>query len=159
MILTSRLLIRKWSPEMAQDFFELSQDEGFRLFPITNYQQSDIESAKVWIQNNVGKMSVHHRDTSNLLGMGGLTPWQFQGEELIDITYRLRKSAWGQGLGFELAKGLIDHGFNELKLKQITATITPDNIPSQKIAAKLGMKFDQHIILLGVPTDLYRLRL
>ncbi len=129
------------------------------MFPITNYQQSDIESAKVWIQNNVGKMSVHHRDTSNLLGMGGLTPWQFQGEELIDITYRLRKSAWGQGLGFELAKGLIDHGFNELKLKQITATITPDNIPSQKIAAKLGMKFDQHIILLGVPTDLYRLRL
>jgi len=45
----------------------------------------------------------------------------------------------------------------ELGLDQITATITPDNLPSKKIAEKLGMKFDRHILLLGVPTELYRL--
>ena len=57
----------------------------------------------------------------------------------------------------ELADALRNYGFEQLKLKEITATITPDNIPSKKIAERLGLKFDKKIVLLGVETDLYRL--
>ena len=75
----------------------------------------------------------------------------------MDITYRLKSSAHGQGYGPELAQALVDYGFKTLGLTQITATITPDNVASKKIAQKLGMQFDQRIELLGVATDLYRL--
>lgn len=159
MITSARLLIRKWTLEMAQDFFNLTQDDGFNSYPITKYKQEDIQSAREWIQKNTAKMAVHHKETKFLLGMGGLTPWEFENEKLIDITYRLKMSSWGHGYGFELASALVHYGVHELKLKQITATITPDNIPSQKIADKLGMKFDQQITLLGVSTNLYRLYL
>lgn len=161
---TSHLKIRSWEMTDAPAFLELTQDEGFRLFPITNYQQSSLGSASDWIQKSMllnqqglGKYAVLEKGSQKLIGMGGLTPWKLVDEELIDITYRFRQSAWGKGQGFELASELVRYGFQELKLPQITATITPDNHASKRIAQKLGMTFDQHIILLGVPTDLYRL--
>lgn len=155
MITSERLIIRPLTRTDAAAFYELTRDEGFRLFPITDYRQSDVKAAEGWIQNNKTKWGVWHAGL--LIGLGGLTPWECDGEALVDITYRLRESAWGQGLGFELAKALVEYGFTELHLEQITATITPDNVASQKIAAKLGMVFDRGIILKGVPTEFYRL--
>jgi [ribosomal protein S5]-alanine N-acetyltransferase len=165
MIATKRLLIRPWTPDGAESFFQLSQDAGFTLFPITKYQQLTLQNAQDWIhqaielnqQTGLGKWAVWEKASGQLVGMGGLTPWQLEDEKLVDITYRLRQSAWGQGLGTELAMALVTYGFKERGLPQITATITPDNISSKNIAEKLGMNYDRQIILLGVATDLYRL--
>lgn len=157
-MISSRLIIQPWTLDLAPGFFELSQDEGFTLFPIAKYRQTNLESAQEWIRLNPAKFAVLEKQSGSLIGMGGLTPWKFHDEDLIDITYRLRESAWGKGYGMELAAALVKYGFEEKGLKEITATITPDNHASKKIAAKLGFKFDQNIILLEVPTDLYRLR-
>lgn len=158
MFTSERLLIRAWKESDAEAFYELTQDEGFNLHPINVYRQKSIDTAREWIRKVKGKLAVFEKESSKLIGMGGLTPWTWEGEELFDITYRLRESAWGKGYGWELAEALVNHGFRKLGLDQLTATITPDNLPSKKIAEKLGMKFDRHILLLGVPTDLYRLR-
>jgi ribosomal-protein-alanine N-acetyltransferase len=158
MIITPRLLIQNWSDKDAEPFYELSQDSGLTLFPINQYKQQSVESALLWIrEKSFGKFSVTERASGELLGLGGLTPWTLSEEKLTDITYRLKSSAWGKGLGLELAQAMVEHGFKTLNLEQITATITPDNHASKKIATKLGMNFSTHIELLGVPTDLYRL--
>lgn len=154
---TNRLTIREWTHADAEAFYELTRDDGFNLFPINVYRQASVESAREWIRKTKGKYAVLERKSGQLIGMGGLTPWTWESEELVDITYRLRESAWGKGLGWELAEALVQHGFQTLKLPQITATITPDNLPSKKIAERLGMRFEKRIHLLGVPTDLYRL--
>lgn len=158
MINTPRLLIKPWTAIDAASFYELSHDAGFTLFPITIYRQESVESAAEWIKTSHGKYAVWEKESGKLLGMGGLTPWIWEEEELIDITYRLRESAWGKGFGLELARALVDYGFQELQLSEITATITPDNAASKSIAAKLGFKFDHKIILKNVATDLYRLK-
>jgi RimJ/RimL family protein N-acetyltransferase len=154
---TERLDIIPWKTEDAEAFYALSLDEGFTLFPITDYRQTSVESSRKWIETHPEKFAVWVRGSKELIGMGGLTPWLWNGEELIDITYRLRSSAHGKGYGWELAKALVDYGLNDLKLTQITATITPDNGPSKKIAERLGFKFDKRIELLGIATDLFRL--
>jgi RimJ/RimL family protein N-acetyltransferase len=158
MFTSKRLLLRAWQESDAESFYELTQDEGFNLHPINVYRQKSVDTAREWIRKVKGKFAVFEKESGQLIGMGGLTPWTWEGEELVDITYRLRESAWGKGYGWELAEALVHHGFRELGLDQITATITPANLPSKKIAEKLGMTFDRHILLLGVPTDLYRLR-
>lgn len=142
---------------MAEDFFELTQDEGFRAFPISDYQQQSVESAREWIKKTNGKYAVVEQESFKIIGMGGLMTWIFEGQELVDITYRLRSDAQGKGYGVELAKALLDYGFESLNLEQITATIHPDNEPSKKLAEKLGLRYDKRIELLGVPTDLYRI--
>ena len=156
---SNRLIISSWETQHAAAFFELSQDAGFNLFPITIYRQANLAAAREWILSSKTKWGVWEKQTGALLGIGGLTPWQLEAEELIDLTYRLRESAWGKGYGLELARALVRYGFTEMGLQQITATITPDNLASKKIAAKLGMVFDQHILLKNVPTDMYRLKL
>lgn len=157
MLNTSRLIIRPWELEDAADFFWLTQDPGFMAHLITDYRQSDLSSAETWIRNQNGKYAVLNKDSGELIGMGGLTPWTLENEQLVDITYRLKESVWGKGYGWELATALRDYGFQTLNLSQITATITPDNIPSKRLAEKLGFRFDKQIILHGVATDLFRL--
>lgn len=165
LIETKQLLIDFWEEEMVEDFFDLTEDHGFTLFPITVYKQKNLESALEWIRQmrdlnlstSLGKYAVRDKEKKGLIGMGGLTPWSYDGEELIDITYRLRESAWGKGLGLELASRLCHFGLKELHLSQLSATITPDNIASKKIAEKIGLKLDKRILLLGVETELYRL--
>lgn len=157
MLTTQRLLIRPWEIEDAESFLSLTSDSGFIAHTITDYRQRDIQSAETWIRTQKGKYAVLCQDSGELIGMGGLTPWIWDEEQLVDITYRLRESAWGLGYGWELAKGLRDHGFQTLNLPQITATITPDNFPSKKIVDKLGFRFDRQILLHGVLTELFRL--
>jgi len=157
MIETNRLLIRRFSESDAKSFYELTLDNGFNLYPITIYRQESVASALEWIKQNTSKLSVWEKKTNSLIGMGGLTPWEWEKEKLMDVTYRFRESAWGQGYGSELAEALVHYVVHTLKLDNLTATITPDNIASKKIAEKIGMKFDQRITLKGVATDLYRL--
>ncbi len=152
-----RLIIRPFLEADAGEFLELAGDEGFNAFPINIYRQKDLDSALEWIKTSQGKYAVREKSTGELIGMGGLTHWMWDGEEMVDITYRLRSSAHGRGLGMELATALRDHAFNTMKLPEITATIMPENIPSKKIAEKLGFTFSKHILLKNVPTDLYRL--
>lgn len=156
-ISTKHLIIRNFVPEDAEAFYELTKDEGFNLFPITIYRQTSIETALEWIKQNVGKVAVWDKSTGKLIGIGGLTPWKWDDEDLVDITYRFRESAWGKGYGTETAAALVRYGQETLKLKNITATITPDNTGSKKIAEKLGFKFYKNIVLKGVPTVMYRL--
>lgn len=157
MLTTQRLFIRPWEIGDAESFLSLTKDAGFMAFLITDYRQKDILSAETWIRTQKGKYAVLDQEFGEVIGMGGLTPWTLEEESLVDITYRLKESAWGKGYGWELAKALRDYGFDTLNLSQITATITPDNIPSKKIAYKLGLRFDRQIILHGVVTDLFRL--
>lgn len=157
MFTTPRLIIRNWKADDAQAFLLLTQDTGFTAYPITDYRQIDVRAAETWINTQKGKYAVLRKDSGELIGMGGLTPWILAAEHLVDITYRLKESAWGNGYGWELAEGLRDHGFQMLNLPQITATITPDNYRSKRIAEKLGLRFDRQITLHGVPTELFRL--
>ena len=157
MIESKRMLIRDFIEQDAKSFYELTLDHGFNLFPITFYRQESVATALEWIRNNKSKFGAWEKNTKTLIGMGGLTPWEFNNEKLMDVTYRFRESAWGKGYGSELAEALVHYGVHTLKLDNLTATITPDNVGSKKIAEKLGLKFDQRITLKGVATDLYRL--
>lgn len=53
-----------------------------------------------------------------------------------EIGYRLREKYWGVGYGTEIAKGLLDYGFNSLELEFITADVNINNQKSVKILDK-----------------------
>lgn len=162
---SQRLRILPWTEALAPAFLELTQDPGFLAFPITDYRMADLAAARRWVEaaaaltrdRGIGKFAIMEKATGAIIGMGGLTPWDWEGEELIDITYRLRQFAWGKGYGGEAAAALVEYGFNSVGLNKITATITPDNLASKKVAQKLGMRFVKSIILKGVATELYEL--
>ena len=60
----------------------------------------------------------------------------------FEIIYLLTRERWGRGYATELARRIIDYGFQELGLQRIAATIDADNQPSVRIVEKLGMRYD-----------------
>ncbi len=167
MILESdRISFHPWSLSLKNEFFTLTQDQGFNRFLISKYRQESLVEAENWIEESISlqekygisKWALFEKSTGNLIGLGGLSPWRFHEEDLFDITYRLRESAWGQGYGTEAAGAICNYGFTQLHLPQITATITPDNFASKKILNHWEFQYDQRILLHGVSTDLYRLK-
>lgn len=59
----------------------------------------------------------------------------------IEIGWRLVRAAWGQGYASEAAAAMLAHAFGTLGARQVVAAgIHPDNIGSQRVAEKLGMR-------------------
>ncbi len=72
------------------------------------------------------------------IGWCGLFPLEDSG--LMEIGYRYRRAAWGQGLATEAAVAALDHGFRELKLDPIVAVSDPDNEASHRVLHKIGLR-------------------
>lgn len=77
------------------------------------------------------------QSNDNPIGWGCLK--DLDGTELIEIGYRLAKDAWGKGYATEIARALVEYGFNGYGLEKIVGVTTPDNIGSQKVLEKAGL--------------------
>ena len=59
-----------------------------------------------------------------------------QGEMLA---YSVHPDLWGQGVGTQVARRLLDLGFTEHRLHRIFATCDPRNVASGRVLAKAGL--------------------
>lgn len=94
----------------------------------------------------------------DLIGGCGLTvtDWEKQQGE---IGYCLRSDKWSQGLGTEVAAGLIYYGFRGLNLFRLTAKCDVENVASFKVMEKNGLKREDRLVknlrIHGVCHDCY----
>ncbi len=58
----------------------------------------------------------------------------------VEIAYALGKSAWGQGYASEAARAALGYGFEQANLAYILALADPDNLASQRVMQKIGMR-------------------
>ena len=72
----------------------------------------------------------------NLVGDMGLQHLEDGAE--VELLYRLSSTVWRRGLGTEAGDAILDYGFTVLGLDEIVAVISENNIPSQRLATKLG---------------------
>jgi RimJ/RimL family protein N-acetyltransferase len=59
-----------------------------------------------------------------------------------ELGYVLSRESWGHGYATEVARRLINFGFDDLGLRRITATCHPDNLASARVLEKSGMHPD-----------------
>lgn len=85
-----------------------------------------------------GSWAVEWRESPGFLGWCGLFPLEDSG--LIEIGYRYTSASWGQGIATEAGRAVLDHGFRVLGLDPIVAVVDPENIGSQRVIAKLGLR-------------------
>ena len=62
------------------------------------------------------------------------------GESIIQVGYFLLKPAWGRGYATEMAHALLRYGFVELGLPHIAGMTERDNVASQRVLAKIGLR-------------------
>jgi [ribosomal protein S5]-alanine N-acetyltransferase len=89
------------------------------------------------------------RDTLRLVGHCGLLHKDVDGHGEIELVYVIAQSEWGQGYASEIAYALSQHAFKNLGLTRLVALIDPDNLASERVAAKIGMRFERDVVRPG----------
>jgi RimJ/RimL family protein N-acetyltransferase len=116
-----------WQPGRAKEILPLI---------IRNYQTNKYE----WF-------AVARKEDDAFLGVCWLGPlgakWceALQIETPIELGYRYVRRHWGNGYATEAGQAMLRRGFEELELAEIVAIVRPDNVASDRVLNKLGMRY------------------
>ncbi len=158
---TPRLIVRHLRADDLDDLYSICSDEELMRF-VGDGKPLSIERVQLWIEKSqdnyrnlgFGCFAVIEKVSGELAGYCGLVRGP-EGDE-IEIIYALKKEYWGNGLATEVARATMEYGLDELGLKQIVATIDPENTSSIRIVEKLGMTFQQkRVDQYGLPELVY----
>jgi len=90
-----------------------------------------------------------------LIGDCGIILQQLDGEPLYEIGYHLRRDFSGQGLATEAAIACRDWAFAHLKTERLISLIRPENVPSRRVAERVGMTIWREIDWRGLRHYVY----
>ena len=157
---TSRLALREFSDADADALARiLSDPEAMRFYPAP-YDRAGVEqriarNRERYKNDGVGLWAMILKPTGELIGDCGILLQQDEGEHLYEIGYHLRRDFWHQGLATEAAVACRQWGFQNLKADRLISLIRPENIPSQRVAERNGMKIWKEIDWRGLPHVVY----
>jgi RimJ/RimL family protein N-acetyltransferase len=144
---TARLCLRARSREDLDDILEMDIDpEVYRFSEIRRgYQPPDRSLMRKTIRRELLSGSSHNLWAIEWLHQRGLLGLiGFSAGKLFTnvLSFRLVRSAWGQGVATEAAHAVLDHGFQVLRLPLIEAFAHQQNKRSHRVLTKIGMKQD-----------------
>lgn len=84
--------------------------------------------------------AVFAKDDLEYIGHAGIYPRPTKKEDW-EFVYFLRRDAWGKGFATEIAKVIIEYGFDELNLPEVFTSVDNDHPASIRVMEKAGMKF------------------
>lgn len=97
-----------------------------------------------------GPYAVVEQSSGGVIGYCGLFYFpNINGQPAIEIGYRLRRSAWGQGYATEAALAVRDYAFETLHIQRLVAIIDPSNVDSIRVAENIGMQYETDVMLEG----------
>lgn len=148
-LVTARLIVRRMSIEDAGFILTLLNEPSWLRF-IGDRGVRTIDDAKNYIiQGPVamyaslgfGLCTVESRDSACPVGICGLMKRDYL--DAPDIGFAFLPAYWGKGYAYEAANAMLNFAKADLGLKRILATTRPENIASQKLLEKLGLRFER----------------
>lgn len=93
-------------------------------------------------KHGFGMWAIIHFGNSKFIGRCGLCFLDNTPE--IELGYTLDKPYWNMGLATEASLAILKYGFEQIGLKRIVAIARPENLASQRVMQKVGMKFEKN---------------
>ena len=161
---TERLLLRELTRDDLDELAALLGDpEVMRYYP----RPKTREEALGWLDWNLrlyeerghGLWALVLKETGEFAGQCGLVPQEVEGREEIEVGYHVKPSLWRRGLAAEAAGACCDYARSELGLERLVAIIAPENLPSQRVARKIGMELEREFVKWGRPQLIFSRRL
>ncbi|HYP22566.1 MAG TPA: GNAT family N-acetyltransferase [Actinomycetota bacterium] len=147
---TERLILRPFALDDLDELAPILGDaETMQYYPAPFTR----ERSRQWIVWNLANYRDHghglwvleSRETGELLGDCGLIPQTIDGRKEVEVGWHVKKTHWSRGLATEAGAACRDHAFGELGLTRLISLIRPENVPSRRVAEKLGMTIEKEI--------------
>ena len=160
---TQRLLFRKFTPLDYTDWLPFHQNtassqywSGIPKDPKTACEQQ-FKGIFERYNNDQGAMNaLVDNNTQALIGMCGLLVQEVDGTEELEIGYSILPKYWRSGYAYEAAKKCKELAFKKKWATHLISIIHIDNLPSQKVALKIGMQIDKTTTYKNNPVHIYR---
>lgn len=91
-------------------------------------------------EEHEGFLCLFLKDTHQFVGVSGLLSCHYLEEENYEFGFILYEKYWGKGLATEIGHFWIKFAKENLRCKQIVATVSPTNSASRKVMEKLSME-------------------
>ena len=147
---TPRLILRHQVIEDLDDLWALYCDpEITRYIPDAPRSREEAKEELEWHMHGhprfpeLGLWATIHKETGKFIGRCGLLPWEIDGQNEVEVAYTIAREFWGRGLATEAAQSIMKYGFEKLNLIRLICLIDQENIASQKVAEKIGMRFEK----------------
>jgi ribosomal-protein-alanine N-acetyltransferase len=89
---------------------------------------------------------LEEKATGQVIGHCGLIRKQIEGTDEVELVYVVARGRWRRGYGSEIAEALKRHAFDTFELDRIVSLIDPENIASQRVAEKIGMRLEKEVV-------------
>jgi RimJ/RimL family protein N-acetyltransferase len=148
---TERLLLREFVPEDADALMRvLSDAETMRHYPAALDRAGVMEwitrNRRRYTQAGHGLWAMVLKSSGELIGDCGLTRQTVDGVEEFELGYHVRRDLWGRGYAPEAAQACRDYGFERLGTERIISLVRVGNLPSRRVAEKVGMKLWKRVM-------------
>jgi RimJ/RimL family protein N-acetyltransferase len=143
---TERLYLREMQIDDKKELAKvLSDPESMEFYPHP-FSEEEVEN---WINWNIenykkykhGLWAVILKEGNLFIGDCGITMQEIDGETVPEIGFHIIKDYCKRGYATEAALACKDYAFKVLHYPKIFSYTTVRNIPSQKVAGKIGLQF------------------
>ncbi|GAB2641051.1 GNAT family N-acetyltransferase [Kribbella swartbergensis] len=144
---TERLVLRRFTEEDLELLVELDSDPEVMRF-LTGQATPRDEVERVVLPGilkgygehpDLGTFAAHQKSDGAFVGWFGLQPTTE--DKVVDVGYRLNRTAWGKGYATEGTKALIDKAFGELGMEKVVADTMAVNQRARAVMRRSGLRF------------------
>ena len=164
---TERLILREILQTDIEGFFQLDSDPEVHRYLGNNPVQDKDQVKDVikfirqqYVDYGIGRWGIIDKQTKDFIGWAGLkfvTKKTNNHIHYYDLGYRLRRKYWGKGIATESAKASLTYAFEKLKVEEVFAMADIENIRSDNVLTKVGLKFIETFDLDNIKHNWYRI--
>jgi RimJ/RimL family protein N-acetyltransferase len=143
---TARVLLRPLSSDDLDEFALLGSDpDVMRYIGPGKTQARDQAAARLCAiiddrrKHGFGLWAAIDKADGAWMGFCGLQFLDSSSE--VEVGYRLARRFWGMGLATEAASACLRYGFEELGLDRIVGVVQLENLASQRVLEKIGLRY------------------
>jgi ribosomal-protein-alanine N-acetyltransferase len=164
---TERLILRRFTPDDAEEYFPLVADPEVNRYTGQSLVQTIDQVRQILLDYPIrdyevigyGRMACIEKSTGRLIGFSGMK--YLSDFQAPDVGYRFVQNAWGKGYATESASVLMQQCIRDFSLRRVIGLVDRNNGGSSNVLKKLGLSFEREIKLDSYPTnlDLYALHI
>lgn len=159
---TERLQLREFTSEDLDSIAPLMADPEVMRYsvsgPLSESQVEEFLRKRIidhYAKFGFGLYAAIHKQDQALIGFTGLLVQNIDGEDRIELGYRLSPKYWGKGLATEAAKAVLHYAFQQLKIDELISIIDPKNTRSVEVAKRVGMNYWKQTLFHDIPVHVY----